>query len=162
MQYPDSSLLPPLRTVRRDRLTRALILLGSLALTACSEPGLPTASGDRLDWDELRGQWVLVNYWAEWCKPCREEIPELNAVDRLSGVTVLGVNFDEVQGQALRDLGAAMGIQYTMLATDPGPGFGWQLPVALPATFVVDPDGELHEARFGPQTEAQLREMIGH
>lgn len=162
MQYPVSLLHSALRLPARTGVARALLLLPVMLVTACSQTELPTSRGETLGWEELRGQWVLVNYWAEWCKPCREEIPELNALDKLSNVTVLGVNFDEVEGAALSELGEAMGIEYTMLASDPGPGFGWQLPVALPATFIVDPEGALHEARFGPQTEAQLRELIGY
>ena len=112
-------------------------------------------------WESLRGHWVLVNYWAEWCKPCLEEIPELNSIDNASAVVVLGVNFDDVRGQELIDLGRKMGIEYSMLSEDPGPKFGWKTPVALPATFIVDPDGDLVEARFGPQTEEDIKELIG-
>jgi len=75
-------------------------------------------------------------------------------------VVVLGVNFDGVTGQPLIDLGDEMGIEYDMLVNDPGPEFGWQLPVGLPATFVVDPDGDLKEARFGPQTEEDITALI--
>lgn len=140
---------------------RWLIPLLALLMAGCSQTELPTASGNPVVWENLRGQWVLVNYWAEWCKPCRQEIPELNALDRHADITVLGVNFDGVVGQPLTELGASMGIEFIMLSSDPGPGFGWQTPMALPATFVVTPDGELLEARFGPQTESQLRELMG-
>ena len=54
--------------------TIALVLL----LGACGDK--PETGGvPRLE--DLRGQWVLVNYWAQWCKPCIEEIPELNQLD---------------------------------------------------------------------------------
>ena len=103
----------------------------------------------------------MVNYWAEWCKPCLEEIPELNRLNDSRDITVLGVNFDGVQGQELVELGRTMGIEFTMLSEDPGLEFNWQTPVALPATFIVDPDGELRETRFGPQTEEELKEVMG-
>ncbi len=139
-----------------------LLTISLLALSGCSKTEFATAENKRLEWDSLRGQWVLINYWAEWCKPCLEEIPELNALNSNNNVTVLGVNFDGIQGPDLLELGKKMGITYIMLADDPGPGFGWQLPVALPATFVVNPDGDLVEARFGPQTERELTELMGH
>lgn len=132
-----------------------------MALAGCQKVELERADGTTLNWDTLRGQWVLVNYWAEWCKPCLEEIPELNELDKAPDITVLGVNFDDIRGEALQDLGDRMGIGFTMLADDPGPGFGWQLPVALPATFIVNPEGDLVEARFGPQTEDDIRALIG-
>ena len=147
------------------RLPRSAAVAGVLFLMAllvgCQKVELERAKGPKLAWNDLRGQWVLVNYWAEWCKPCLEEIPELNELDKAPDITVLGVNFDDVKGEALVDLGKRMGIEYTMLVQDPGPEFKWELPIALPATFVVNPDGDLLEARFGPQTEEDIRALIG-
>lgn len=154
MQYPDS-----LRACAR--LAAAGLLLMVVALAGCQKVELEQAGGAKLNWDTLRGQWVLVNYWAEWCKPCLEEIPELNELDKAPDITILGVNFDGIRGEALVELGDRMGIGFTMLADDPGPEFGWKLPVALPATFIVNPDGDLVEARFGPQTEEDIRVLIG-
>lgn len=154
MQYPA-------RSRYRTPFSRLVVVFSMLLLAGCEKPEFEQARGEPVAWDSLRGQWVLVNYWAEWCKPCLEEIPELNELDRNSNITVLGVNFDGVKGQALVDLGDTMGIRFTMLAEDPGPEFGWKTPVALPATFVVDPDGELRETRFGPQTEQELIKLTG-
>lgn len=137
------------------------IILALLILGGCQNHEFEKPDGTVLQWESLRGHWVLVNYWAEWCKPCLEEIPELNNLDRSSAIVVLGVNFDDIQGQELMDLGDKMGIRYGMLNEDPGPEFGWKTPVGLPATFVVDPDGNLVEARFGPQTEEDIKELIG-
>ncbi|MFV8570940.1 TlpA family protein disulfide reductase [Marinobacter sp. SBS5] len=146
----------------RPRWLAFLVLSVGLALSGCSKVELEKADGTLKSWDSYRGQWVLVNYWAEWCKPCLEEIPELNQLDKVPDITVLGVNFDGVEGESLRDLGARMGIEYTMLANDPAPEFGWNIPVALPATFIVSPGGELIETRFGPQTEDDIRTVIGN
>ena len=144
----------------RKRLYALTSLLVLLLLSACQNQEFERANGSTLEWESLRGHWVLVNYWAEWCKPCLEEIPELNDIDRSSSVVVLGVNFDGVTGQPLVDLGTRMGIQYDMLAQDPGLALGWDTPVGLPATFVVDPEGQLKETRFGPQTEVDLIALI--
>lgn len=154
MQYPT------LMRYYSSRARWVFLALSIVLLGGCSKPEFETADSSTLEWDSLRGQWVLVNYWAEWCKPCLEEIPELNALNRASHVTVLGVNYDGIKGQELLGLGEKMGITFTMLADDPGPVFDWQLPVALPATFIINPDGELIEARFGPQTETELKELM--
>ncbi len=163
MQYPAG--YPVARSPAAMRYsTRAYgigIIMALLMLAGCQKQEFEKPDGSVLDWESLRGHWVLVNYWAEWCKPCLEEIPELNELDRSSAIVVLGVNFDDIRGQELTDLGDRMGIRYGMLNEDPGPEFGWETPVALPATFVVDPDGELVEARFGPQTEEDIKELIG-
>ena len=155
MQYPDS-----VGGRYRPHFAVVVVLL-VLSMVGCEKIEFGRAEGAKLNWDNLRGQWVLVNYWAEWCKPCIEEIPELNQLDKSPDIAVLGVNFDGVQGEALVELGERMGIKYTMLADDPGPEFGWKLPVGLPATFLVNPGGDLVETRFGPQTEEELRAVIG-
>lgn len=161
MPHPDSVHATRKRPSGLRGLVRyAVSGLMVLVLAGCQNPEFERADGTTLEWESLRGHWVLVNYWAEWCKPCLEEIPELNALNRSGSVVVLGVNFDEVKGQALLDLGERMGIDYGMLVDDPGPEFGWQLPVGLPATFVVNPDGDLEEARFGPQTEEDIIALI--
>lgn len=133
----------------------------SASVTGPSDPEFSTASGDTLAWESLRGEWVLVNYWAEWCKPCLKEIPELNDVDGLEKVTVLGVNYDGVTGEELVQLGDRMGIGFTMLAKDPAADLGWEVPQGLPATFVVAPDGSLSDTLMGAQTEADLKAAIG-
>ncbi|RMJ02163.1 Thiol:disulfide interchange protein CycY precursor [Marinobacter litoralis] len=163
MQYPRYLSIPRIASsLSQPRWLALLVLSAGLALSGCSKVELEKADGTLKSWDSYRGQWVLVNYWAEWCKPCLEEIPELNQLDKAPDITVLGVNFDGIEGESLRDLGARMGIEYTMLAKDPAPVFGWNMPVALPATFIVGPGGELIETRFGPQTEDDIRTVIGN
>lgn len=146
------------------------VMAFAVTLLGCGEPapssgsatdGFATASGEALGWESLRGEWVLVNYWAEWCKPCLEEIPELNQVNALEKVTVLGVNYDGVSGDDLVKLGERMGIGFTMLAEDPAAALGWEVPNGLPATFVVAPDGSLSDTLMGAQTEADLKAAIG-
>ena len=65
------------------------------------------------------GQWRLINYWALWCTPCREEIPELNNIDSAADITVLGVNYDEQKGEALGRQRSEMGITFANLPQDP-------------------------------------------
>jgi len=160
LQYPRHLSIPSIKpSGRRWLLLPALI--AAIILSGCEKTEMVRSDGTLVNWDEYRGQWVLVNYWAEWCAPCLEEIPELNHIDKAPDIAVLGVNFDGIEGPALEELGQRMGIEFTMLGQDPGPGFGWKVPMALPATFVVDPQGTLVETRFGPQTEEDLRTLIG-
>lgn len=130
------------------------------AAADASDPAFTTAAGESIEWASLRGEWVLVNYWAEWCKPCLEEIPELNNVDAQEGITVLAVNFDGVSGDELVELGQRMGIGFTMLADNPAPALGWEMPQGLPATFLVSPDGDLKDTLMGAQTEAGLMALM--
>lgn len=125
-----------------------------LLLTACAPAAPP---GNNLPLDELQGQWVVINYWAIWCKPCAEEIPELNAVDELPGVTVLGVNFDGASGAELAQQLQQLGIRFPTLDADPAAQLGLARPSVLPTTLVLDPSGKLRETLVGPQTLQSLR-----
>ena len=118
------------------------------------------ASGESLDWNSLDGQWLAVNYWAEWCKPCYEEIPELNQLDRDPRVTVLGVNYDGIAGPELAELVDKMGISFPVLVGDPSERYGWKLPTGLPATYIIDPAGEVLEVRLGPQTQEEILALV--
>ncbi len=134
-------------------------LLAGLVLAGCgSETTFTMADEQTLVWEDLRGEWVFVNYWAEWCEPCYEEIPELNRLNDEPDVTVLGVNFDGEQGEALREVMNDMRIEFNVFQEDPGPTFGWDRPLAMPATMVITPEGELKEARFGEQSKEELLE----
>jgi thiol-disulfide isomerase/thioredoxin len=137
-------------------MTRWLCLALILALPACTREDAPDT---RQGLEQLRGQWVLINYWAQWCKPCIEEIPELNALDRkYDNVTVLGVNFDGATGEELANQTRQLGLAFASLEQDPAAELGVPRPVVLPSTLVLDPEGRLVTTLVGPQTLASLEE----
>ena len=103
-----------------------------------------------------QGHWRVVNYWAIWCGPCREEIPELNRLHEGTDLVVFAVNYDGKQGEALTSQAAAMGIDFTILTQDPGPDLGVERPNVLPTTLLVNPDGRVTDTLVGPQTEESL------
>jgi thiol-disulfide isomerase/thioredoxin len=103
------------------------------------------------------GKVLLVNYWAEWCKPCREEIPELNQIARgAHDVVVVGVNFDLPEPRENRAQAQKMGIEFPQLAAEPIERWGRQRPAVLPTTFVIGADGRWRETLYGPQTVEKL------
>jgi thiol-disulfide isomerase/thioredoxin len=120
-----------------------------LTLAACSPAEQPV---NTLNLDALRGQWVVINYWAIWCKPCIQEIPELNALAELPEVTVLGVNYDGTSGEELNQQLQKLGVAFPTLATDPSAQLGIARPVVLPTSLVLGPKGELRDTLIGPQT----------
>lgn len=143
----------------RRRLQRSaaglLLILGGAGCGA--EPAFKLADGGAAPLAEWRGRWLLINYWAEWCAPCRDEIPELNALHHARPeLAVLGVNYDGAQGDELKALIDRMGIEFPVLAEDPQPHWGYEMPSGLPMTVLIAPDGALHGRLLGPQTRETL------
>lgn len=138
-------------------------ILLSLLLSACDSVDYVTLDGAGGQYDDWRGRWVLVNYWAEWCKPCIEEIPELNHFQKLHGdvAQVFGVNFDGGPKERQQQQAEALQIGFPVLLEDPAPASGWERPKALPTTIVIDPEGRIRAQLQGPQTLADLRAAIG-
>ena len=137
------------------------LLLSTLLLSGCQEPPLLFADGSRGDFDRWSGQWLVVNYWAEWCAPCRVEIPELNELHHVEGVSVVGVNFDGLVGPQLAKSVTTMAIGFPVLSADPGSRWQLEQPSILPTTLLVSPSGELVEVRRGPQTLVALLDAMG-
>jgi thiol-disulfide isomerase/thioredoxin len=135
------------------RTTCLALLL--LLLTGCQPPAAETGNAALLE--SLRGQWVVINYWAKWCKPCIEEIPELNELDHLhDDITVLGVNYDGATGEDLATQLRDLNVAFPTLDEDPAELLGQPRPSVLPTTLIINPEGELVSSLVGPQTLESL------
>jgi thiol-disulfide isomerase/thioredoxin len=137
----------------------ALSLVSLLA--ACGRADFAYADGSEGRFDDWQGRWVFVNYWAEWCAPCRHEIPELNELHVAHGerAMVVGVNFDRLQGDELLAVMERMDVRFPVMLADPAEQFGQARPQRLPTTFVLDPAGDVVAVLEGPQTRADLERV---
>ena len=138
------------------------LLLASLSIGACSsEQSFRVADGASIRFSELRGDWVVLNYWAEWCAPCRKEIPELNelqeqALEQGIEFRVFGINYDGLQGADLDAVIERMLIDFPVLLDDPRQLFGIARAEVLPMTVIIDPNGKVKTILSGPQTARSL------
>jgi cytochrome c biogenesis protein CcmG, thiol:disulfide interchange protein DsbE len=126
-------------------------------------PELPdqVLSGKRVDLASLHGKPAVVNFWASWCAPCKQEAPELKRFsDALDGrATMVGVDWGDSADNA-RDFIAKAGWRYPVLR-DPSQKVGTQYGLnGLPTTFVLDADGRIAETLQGPQTVASLNRAL--
>lgn len=143
----------------RRRIWVVVALLASVLLASCGADYGTDQNGRTVAAKDLDKRWLVVNYWAEWCGPCRTEIPELNALAQAvqpQGVSVVGVNFDNVQGDELKKAVQALGIKFTVLAQDPAERFDLPRSEALPVTYIIDDQGKVREQLMGEQTAAGI------
>ncbi|MGI9303102.1 MAG: TlpA family protein disulfide reductase [Gammaproteobacteria bacterium] len=129
---------------------------------------LKSSNGYNMRLSEYRGQVVMINFWATWCGPCRQEIPVLNELHfnyKPLGFVMLGVNLDEKPGKALH-MAQEMGMAYPVL-------FDQQKDVsrlyeidAMPTTVLIDRDGTVrhvhrgYKVSYGETYQQQIRKLI--
>ncbi len=128
----------------------------------CSQPDLLTSENKKVYLDDLRGKWILINYWADWCPPCIKEIPELNKLNSQFGdqVSVFLFNFDRLEGDELRKQLLKIKAEIPSLISDPQLIYNYDVPDALPVTFVIDKEGKLSMTLKGPQTLEEIKEAL--
>lgn len=145
---------------------KALILLCLIAGTSLASDNLQFEiedhKGNRLSEQDFSGQWLLVNYWASWCKPCIAEMPELDALARENPlVSVIGLSMDETMGD-LEIYLARHPVQYPVALFDPANKPPGNLPMArvLPTSYLYSPSGHLVEKWPGKITREQVENRI--
>jgi len=116
-----------------------------------------TLGGDTVTLASLKGDVVLLNLWATWCVPCRQETPYLEQIyqeQKDRGFQVVGISMDT--GDAADDVARfveAYGVTYTILHDPQMRGLDLYQAPGLPATFMIDRDGILRWVRYGPILE---------
>ena len=138
-------------------------LLMGLLFAACSHAGdvLQDINGQKIPFDDLRGKWVLINYWASWCPPCLEEISELNRFyAKNKAVALFAVNYESLPTHMQQRLIKQFDIHYPSLKKDPAGALHLDNIRGIPATFVFNPQGELIDTLYGAQTVASLKEAL--
>jgi peroxiredoxin len=169
------SFTPITRCKRRTVLAGLLLLGGAWASAAPLAPQalapdftLRTLDGKNLRLGEQRGRVVLVNFWATWCGPCRQEMPHLNKLYdkyRSSGFMLLGVNVDEDTRNAVA-VADKLGVRFPVLPdADKRVSQKYDLR-AMPSTVLIDRDGRVRHVHRGYQSgfedtyDRQIRELL--
>jgi peroxiredoxin len=152
----------------------ALLLVGAAAAAPLSPTApapdftLRTLEGQNLRLGEQRGRVVLVNFWATWCGPCRQEMPHLNRLYekyRGSGFVLLGVNVDEDTRSAV-GVASKLGVKFPVLPDNDKTVSRLYDLRAMPSTVLIDRDGRVRYLHRGYLTgyedtyDKQIRELL--
>ncbi len=159
--------------IRRLIATFALLAAGSAqAALSANAPApdftLRSLDGVNLRLAEQRGRVVMVNFWATWCGPCRQEMPHLSRLYekyRASGFTLLGVNVDEDAKQAAATAGR-LGVKFPVLFDGSKSVSKLYDLQSMPSTVLIDRDGRVRYLHRGYRDgleesyEKQIRELV--
>ena len=129
---------------------RETVAVGAPAPTYAAE----TVEGTPIALADLKGKVVLLNIWATWCKPCREEIPALETLfqrHRAAGLEVIGVSIDAPsEGARLRPFVTELGASYPLWHDPDDRVSSTFLALGVPASYLIDRDGILRWRHMGP------------
>ena len=136
-------------------------LLCLLILISCQKNDIEVFNGSNTNISDLNGNWIVINYWADWCAPCIKEIPELNEFARENkDLIVYTFNFDQLEVEDLKPIAKKFDIQVPSLISHPRDIWGIPTPPAVPATFFINPNGEITSSLFRPQTKEDLNKIF--
>jgi thiol-disulfide isomerase/thioredoxin len=148
-----------LKTKRLLQLSAGLVSL----LIACAPAAafdVADTGGKRHRLADYKGRWVVVNYWATWCVPCIQEIPEIAEFARAHPrVAVLGIAMDPENPARVQQFARKAGHDYPLVLGDDGVTRQLGEPRALPTTRVYDPTGKIVYDRAGRVTVKSLEEL---
>jgi len=146
----------------------AAAVQASPAAASAPDFTLRSADGPNVRLQEQRGRVVMVNFWATWCGPCRQEMPHLNRLYgkyRDAGFTLLGVNIDDDQAKAV-GLASRLGLKFpVLLDSDKKVSRLYDLST-MPSTVLIDRDGRVRYLHLGYREgfedtyEKQIRELL--
>jgi peroxiredoxin len=181
------------------------LLILVFALIACEGESKPSATGSGVRAPEmsltfldgtttslskLEGKVVLLNFWATWCLPCKQELPHFEALHRAyqkEGLVVVGVSMDQAEPAYVQTFVNDAGLTYrvamapfeeiekvwtTIEGISTVHGFGDEAPTVangsvqmMPTTFIIDRSGQIVRKHFGPRDretlEPELRNLMG-
>ena len=134
---------------------------------AAGEPApefaLETLDGRPLSLAHLRGQVVLVNFWATWCPPCRYEMPGFERVyreKRRDGFVIVGLTTERGDLRRVREFLAERGVTYPVARATMQVASRFGTPRALPTSFLIDRAGTIRQRVEGVYDEAALRASV--
>lgn len=141
----------------------AASMAAALPAMAAETFTLTDANGKSHRLADYRGKWVIVNFWATWCPPCLEEIPDLVSIaESRKDVQVFGIAMEFQDAKQVLQFADGMFVNYPIVLGDEKIAARVGKVAGLPTTFIYDPRGELATRHVGKLTRKQIEKLIGN
>jgi len=153
----------------RNRTLAFFCLLGALLTAGIAQAAEPMdfplypLDGEQQQLSDYRGRWVVLNYWATWCPPCRKELPELDLFHEKhheTNAVVLGINTEDISDDELKLFIDRQFLSFPMFRQDAAAPTPFGPLDGLPTTFLISPDGEAVAVQTGGVTADLLEHFI--
>lgn len=157
-----ASMLPNLEARIRPAEGGVQVVADGEALEQAPQLELETVDGKTLNLESLHGHVVLLNFWATWCGPCRDEIPELNSLEHDfsdSGLKVIGVSWDD-SGEGIRQFQTEIPQDYTVALGGENLQTQFAGIRSLPATIVIDREGRIRQKIIGARDKKGFASVV--
>ncbi len=143
------------------RVACALLLASAALSAAAADFKLTDSDGKVHRLGDYRGRWVIVNFWATWCPPCLEEIPDLVAITASHrDVQVFGVAMEFRDPKQVLQFAEGMFVNYPIVLGDRKAADQVGKVTGLPTTFIYDPQGKLAVRHVGKITREQIEHLL--
>jgi len=144
-------------------LVAVMGLMAGILVFKAQSTDFTTLDGQGHKWSELKGNWVVVNYFAEWCAPCLREIPELNRFAETTegtDIKIFAVSYDELDDRQLLELKHKYQIDLPIIKGFESETMPAPRPGQLPTTYIISPQGETIKTLMGEQSSETLHKRI--
>jgi peroxiredoxin len=135
---------------------------GSLS-EAAPDFALTNLAGKTVRLSDFKGKIVLLDFWATWCAPCQEEIPNFVQLQKQysgRGFTVLGIALDDDGAAVVKPLAQKLGVNYPLVLGDTQVAARYGGLQAVPTAFLIGRDGRILKTFIGPRSKSEWEQTI--